>query len=766
MIAGNPRQTCYQNKLIDHGWGCLMFSQRSIQRHLLLMLSVGLLFFAHSGPVAVAQVFSVDPASPLAAAPGGSPANLYMPGPVLYCPAGNIGLLAADDIDAFSFGFDDVTSPTVLFSTGSFTAGAVVGGNAVCSEAGTCPPAVPCAPEASADIFSTLGGGTAALRFDGDGVPGAAPPLGLTECPAGGPGIQDNVDAFDDLVAPLVGGSPAWPVYFSLAPGSPTLAGANPLLPGGAGPADILVYEPGQQSLSVFFAAAGLGLVPGDDIDGLSFDVLTSDLLFSLAPSSPSLAPAAGICPGGCTSGDFILSAGPICGPTPCLAGGLGFASAGLAPGDNVDAMDQPGSPPALAFDDISPGVTYSLDPSSPLLAAIRTAKPVRDGSPADLLTQDRKNPRGAPIVVYRAESLGLVPDDDIDGLSFGLESVFVPGGDYAVEFSVDRAATGAPGTGVLAETTAPTGAEASPDIFDSFMPAAAGSGFIGTNHQTWDGNGSSAPTLQLRDVPRDLHANDNLDASEGPPRIADPDGDGVRDLPVYFSLAPGSPTLAAIGATESDILVCPAPTCASPTIFISYTGLGIAAGDNLEDFSLDAAVGNAAMANVDFTLPPVNSLGAAPGAILKRVGFSPCVAAACTVFSPAAVGLLSGDNMNALDSLDPVQVCVSIASIAPGADPEIDVAHGACPLLAASAGPYDVIEGELGELTERVGNVDLSRVFCRADDWILDKITLEGGIDPFTRPRFILVRNAGTQSDYGTSTLGNPRNPADGGCP
>jgi hypothetical protein len=719
-----------------------------------MILSLGISFFSHSGLAVVAQVYSVDPTSPLAAAPGGSPANLYLPGPVIYCSASAIGLLATDDLDALSFGFDEVTvlSPSLLFSPGFFTAGAAIGGNAVCSEAGTCPPAVPCPPEAAADIFRTIGGGTASLRFDGDGVPGPAPPLGLKECPAGGPGIQDNVDAFDDLVPPLSGGSPAWRVYFSLAPGSPTLAGANPLLPGGARPADILVYDPGHKSLSVFFTGLGLGLLPGDDIDGISFNVLISDLLFSLAPGSPSLA---GICPGGCTPGDFILSAGPVCGLTPCL--GLGFAAAGLAPGDNVDAMDQPGSPPAFVFDDVSPGKTYSLDPLSPVLAAVRTAFPVRPGSPADLLTQDPRNPTGAPIVVYRAESLGLVPADDIDGFSFGAEPAFVPGSHYAVEFSVDRSAAGAAGTGVFTESSAATGPEASPDIFDSFMPAGAGPGFSGTNHQNWDGNGSSAPTLQLRDVPRDLHENDDVDASEGSPLIVDPDGNGVRDGRIYFTLAPGSPTLVSIGAAPGDILVCPAPSCASPSIFLSHAALGIAAGDNLEDFILDAATGN-----VDFTLPAGNSLGVAPGTIMKRGGFSPCLGGPCAIFFPPAVGLLAGDNLNALDSLVPVQVCVSISA---AADPKIDVVHGACP-LGAPAGPHDIIEGELGELAQKGGNVDLSRVFCRADNWLFDRFTLEGGLDPYTRARFILARNSGTQIDYGVSTLGNPRHPSAGDCP
>ena len=706
---------------------------------------------------AQAQVFSVDAASPLK-----RPADLFTPGPILYARAESIGLLAADDIDALSFGFDDVTSPEIRFSVGYFATGAILGGNAVCSEAGTCAPGVPCPPEASADIFRTNGLGSASLLFDGDGLPGSAPPLGLSECPAGGPGVQDNVDAFDDLVPPLLAGRPAWRVYVSLAPGSPTLAGLNPRLPGGAGPADVLVYDPGNDSLSVYFTAASLRLDPADDIDGLSFNVITGDFLLSLAPGSPSLANRA-ICPSGCSPGDFIRASGPICGLTPCLLGGLGFASAGMASADNADALDQPGGPPPYVFDDTSPGKTYSLDPSSRSLQIMRTRVPVRPASPADLITQDPKNPTGSPSIVFRAESLGLVAADDIDGLSFGLEPVFVSGRSYALEFSVDRAATGAPGTDVFAESSHPGGPEAASDVFEKFEPAAPSPPLVPANRQVWDGNGSNAPTLQLLETSPDHSLGDNLDALEGSPRIVDPNQDGVRDLPIYFSLAPGSPTLATISASPADILVCAAPTTAAcgadavPTVFIAHGALGLGPGDNLEDFSLDAATGN-----VDFTVSPGT---ADPGVIFKRPGFDGCPGfSPCQRFSPADLGLLAGDNLNALDSLQPVQVCVTITA---GADPHIDVSHGVCPAcaLCTPPPPYDVIEGELGELSEKPSGVDLSRVFCRADILAADRITLASGLDPLTRAHFILVRNHGA-SDYGLSSRGNPEAPSAGDCP
>jgi len=193
--------------------------------------------------------------------------------------------------------------------------------------------------------------------------------------------------------------------------------------------------------------------------------------------------------------------------------------------------------------------------------------------------------------------------------------------------------------------------------------------------------------------------------------------------------------------------------------VFLSHATLGLAPSDNLEDFDLDAATGD-----VDFTLASGTSF--APGAVLKRPGFDGCPGPSpCPILTPADVGLLAGDNMNALDSLRPVQVCVTITA---GSDPQIRVAHGvcpACPLCVPPIVPYDVIEGELGELNEKPSGVDLSRVFCRADALAADRITLASGIDPGTRPHFILVRNQGA-ADYGLSSRGRPRIPSSGDCP
>ena len=60
----------------------------------------------------------------------------------------------------------------------------------------------------------------------------------------------------------------------------------------------------------------------------------------------------------------------------------------------------------------------------------------------------------------------------------------------------------------------------------------------------------------------------------------------------------------------------------------------------------------------------------------------------------------------------------------------------------------------------------NLSRVFCRASSLMADNLTLVGGLDRFTRARFVLARNSGVQPDYGVSSAGLGRNPSFGGCP
>lgn len=134
------------------------------------------------------------------------------------------------------------------------------------------------------------------------GIPGPAPALFrnqdlydfiFTAAPGAGPlaGNQDNLDGLelDDLDFMVVDQVHDADVYFSLDAGSPSL--------GLGSPADIY-YAPAGGAFGPWAVPAQLGLVPGDDIDGLvvwergAVGVATAGVdmvLFSLAPGSPSL---------------------------------------------------------------------------------------------------------------------------------------------------------------------------------------------------------------------------------------------------------------------------------------------------------------------------------------------------------------------------------------------------------------------------------------------------------------------------------------------
>jgi hypothetical protein len=301
----------------------------------------------------------------------------------------------------------------------------------------------------------------------------------------------------------------------------------------------------------------------------------------------------------------------------------------------------------ALAECDLSGRRTFSLAADSPTLASVTAA--ARPGSGADLFTHDPNNPAGPPLLVASAESLGLMPSDDIDGLSFGVDATYVgPATDYFVCFSVDRAAVGQAPWDVNTEAGNPTYPEASADVFETDFPYATGGATGLFNFLNDDGDGSSASPLNLIDIPI-FPPNDDLDALEGDPRKMDFDGNGVRDRSVYFSLRAGSPTLAVIGAGPGDILASDPPPNNTPHVFMTHAALGLLAGEDLEDFCL-----NATGATVNFTLPSGSPslplLGAGPGAVLKN---GP-LAVAWTASQFALVDGAAGDNMDALDCADP----------------------------------------------------------------------------------------------------------------
>ncbi|MBI4570386.1 MAG: hypothetical protein HY723_00415, partial [Chloroflexi bacterium] len=197
-----------------------------------------------------------------------------------------------------------------------------------------------CAPaQPQADEFSSVLGGTNTLVFDGDGLNGACPTassLGLIEQPQ-----SDDLDALVDQPPSYVDGNndgiPERPVFFSLAPGSPSLTTI------GAGPADVLYAQNGALP-AVYASAASLGLQAGDDIDalclsddgiGFSFTPGTDQMWFSLAAGSPTLA-------------SIGASAADVLQPGPTVTVAVPAAQLGLQNSDDLDALkcfSQSGTP-------------------------------------------------------------------------------------------------------------------------------------------------------------------------------------------------------------------------------------------------------------------------------------------------------------------------------------------------------------------------------------------------------------------------------------
>ncbi len=233
--------------------------------------------------------------------------------PAIFAGGPAYGLVAGDVITGMSFGLDTFLGGEPVFV--SVDAASVGAAGAVLVEAA--------AGEAQADVYAVGGVGAPAinaLAVDGDGLPAAGPPAsGLVEAPAGPPVDElAAMAACDAGTGPLFAGGP---LFFTLAPGSPTLAALA------AGPADVLAAPVGGPP-AIFAPAFALGLGPGDVIDALSWDGVGFGY-FSLAPGSPTLG---------------VIGAGPADLLVPGFPPGVAVAGAamGLAAGDNIDAIDVP----------------------------------------------------------------------------------------------------------------------------------------------------------------------------------------------------------------------------------------------------------------------------------------------------------------------------------------------------------------------------------------------------------------------------------------
>jgi hypothetical protein len=245
--------------------------------------------------------------------------------------------------------------------------------------------------------------------------------------------------------------------------------------------------------------------------------------------------------------------------------------------------------------------------------------------SPADVLAPGSPG----PAVVIPYANLGLVAGDNMGDFTYA-----EPGG--TLFFSVDRASQGAPGTAVNWQAG---NNQAAGDIFTS-TPNGGNSLWLNQNQL-----GLVPPVGPNTYVPPGTA----LDCINGL-AVTGPSG------PLYYVLAPGSPTLARIGASSDDILTS---IGSAPTIAVTYTRLGLRTGDEIEGLAL---VGGTWLLTLAPGSPTLGLIDATSSDILKDYadGRLPFVD-----ITYDQIGLLSTDNVLSISEVpEPTTLAVVGLSI------------------------------------------------------------------------------------------------------
>jgi hypothetical protein len=168
-------------------------------------------------------------------------------------------------------------------------------------------------------------------------------------------------------------------------------------------------------------------------------------------------------------------------------------------------------------------------------------------GTTSDILSD---GPVGPSLAVLHT-AMGLQANDVVDAISDGFDLINL--NNRYLYFSVTRNSQGAPGSGVAGEFGSDTPPGNSPghasDIFLAGGNIPAGTNLTAPSGLGWtlgSANGDEANANLLTPSPGNLQG-DNVNAYELSNFGTNPS--------VFFSLAAGSPTLAALGASPADIL-------------------------------------------------------------------------------------------------------------------------------------------------------------------------------------------------------------------
>jgi len=313
-------------------------------------------------------------------------------------------------------------------------------------------------------------------------------------------------------------------------------------------------------------------------------------------------------------------------------------------------------------------GLVMETAPATPSFS-IAAGGPARM-HPADvlgLLPGAAASETQAPYVQIPCGSLGLSAtgcddgsdgtQDDLDGLSYGFD--LGGGPNNSVLFSVGPGGQGLPGSAVEGQYNCPPASpglapEADGDIFSS--------GLNGSNALLFDGNGPiGACTVGFPlGLVEAATRRDDLDAigSMGV-ELVDPDGDGIPDEPVYFSLAASSASLETLGAGPGDILVTQGG--GSAQLYASAEQLGLGAGDDLDAFCLRED-GNGIYSAADLVYYSIAPRLAGPAG---NVGPSDILAPG---MPPRVIGTSGELGLRVSDDLDALE-CQMLTASAPNGD-------------------------------------------------------------------------------------------------
>ncbi len=271
---------------------------------------------------------------------------------------------------------------------------------------------------------------------------------------------------------------------------------------------------------------------------------------------------------------------------------------------------------------------TFSIDAISP-----------SPSDPADLL-----NP-GIVVQVPKV-NLGLIADDELDALAGGNDAVQF---NNIVFFSVDRSSQGI--AGPLTPLDVNGQAILNQQAGDVFVTTnAVGTGVVPQGINMLYNNQSFYGEIPLISPLADNTGNpqDNLDAVSF--EEFDLDGEPLTDLPTFFSLAAGSPSLG--GLSAADILISPAGSGAFG-IFATAANMGLAVGDDLDALALrdldqsgTVSLGDMAM----FSLAPGSPTLVGSGASSADVFLTTFNGTSAVRYPAASLGLLFEDNVDALE--------------------------------------------------------------------------------------------------------------------